>query len=969
MIIFKAFAISSLPQSCCLKKIMSIDMDCSIFCRTKLCFINAFFFLFIISSFTCPHVVFGTASEFDYGVHCNSVVHESKPVDEEFNIMPFPGRQNGYFSGGDKVLNNPPSRSYSPPESKTFLFETHHVYTTDADDVFMVEGNLIFQTSFYYEQSISYGSSYVIRSSDSSDRGTLDFDFQGFWSRTTGKLCMVGSSYAYSKEGKLLHLAAVLEINNLQSSSNIRTLVTGTMDSLSSANDPNHFEQISLLMFPQVNYAYTMISNQFSEGCPRGTDVQPMLSLRLSRTRTICDMLGGSNAFELEYSGSCNFSKSCNPFGDGIRYFPSVVSLRMIQCSNDGLSLRLLIEFRNDRYQGYYSSPNLNTSLIGEGSWDAKSNRLCIIACRIYDASSSLEKSHVGDCTTRLSLRFPAILSIRNTSTIVGEIWSVKLRNEGGFFDRIEFRNTAPYGGIQLQGLKYVYTEMDEVKKSCPKKNSRTKSSREHYPDGYSGDMSFSMSIINGSKGSIGWGSSNILAVDDQQYQRFPSLLPSSSSKPKIPGVESDSSSGLLNVSYKMSIMLRSSELDGGLNPVNESSNEYLKTEIQISAEGVYDTATGSLCMVGCRHLRSGDKTFSSHSMDCEILVKINFPPLNSDRRSKIRGSIESTREEIDPLSFKPLQFSGRAYYRSWVTESIWRMDFEMIVSVISNTLTIIFVAFQIFHVRKHRGIGPMVSLLMLVILALGHFIPLVLNLEAMFIQNSERSVLIRGGTWLEMNEVIVRVVTMVAFLLQVRLLMLSWTARCSTEKKKTLWIAEKRGLYVCVPVYGIGAIIAFSVKSRQNVHRTVRARHSWYYIDEIILGNSRAYAGLILDAFLFPQIIFNVFHNSRELALSRLFYIGITLVRLVPHGYDLYRANNYVDIDDTYIYADHGADYYSTAWDFIIIVLGIFFAVIIHYQQRLGGRYFLSKRFLESGTDKEPPVDSEEQLPLKYST
>ncbi|KAG8492413.1 hypothetical protein CXB51_009705 [Gossypium anomalum] len=949
---------------------MSMVMDCSIFCRTKLCYVNAFFFLFIISSFTCLHVAFSTANEFDYGLHCNSVVHKSKPADEEFNIMPFPGRQNGYFSGGDTVLNNPPSRSYSAPKSKTLLFETHHVFTTDADDVFMVEGNLIFQTSFYYEHSISSGSSFVISSSDSSDRGTLDFDFRGFWSRTTGKLCMVGSSYAYSKEGKLLHLAAVLKINNLQSSSNISTLVTGTMDSLSSANDPNHFEQISLLMFPQLNYAYTMISNQFSEGCPRGSDVQPMSSLRLSQTRTICDMLGGSNAFELEYTGSCNSSKSCNPFGDGIGYLPSVVSLSMIQCSNDRLSLRFLIEFRNDSYQGYYSSPNLNSSLIGEGSWDAKRNRLCIIACRIYDASSSLEKSHIGDCTTRLSLRFPAILSIRNTSTTVGEIWSVKPRNEGGFFDRIEFRNTARYGGgIQLQGLKYVYTKMDEVKKSCPKKNSRSKSSREHYPDGYSGDMSFSMSIINGSKGSIGWGSSEILAIDDQQYQRFPSLLPSSSSKPKNPAVESDSSSGLLNVSYKISIPPLSLELDGGLKPVNQSSYDYLQTKIQISAEGVYDTTTGSLCMVGCRRSRSDSKSFSSHSIDCDILVQVNFLPLNSNKRNNIKGSIESRREKTDSLYFKPLQILGTSYSRSWVGESIWRMDFEMIVSVVSNTLAIIFVAFQIFHVRKHRGIGPMVSLLMLVILVLGHLIPLVLNLEAMFIQDSERSVLIRGGTWLEMNEVIIRVVTMVAFLLQVRLLMLSWTARCSTEKKKTLWIAEKRGLCVCVPVYVIGAIIAFSVKSRQNVHRAVRARQSWYYIDEVILGSSRAYAGLILDAFLFPQIIFNIFHNSRELALCRLFYIGITLVRLVPHGYDLYRANNYVDIDDTYIYADHGADYYSTAWDFIIIVLGIFFAVIIHYQQRLGGRYFLSKRFQESVMDEEHPVDSEEQLPLKYST
>ncbi|KAK8676881.1 hypothetical protein V6N13_142440 [Hibiscus sabdariffa] len=433
----------------------------------------------------------------------------------------------------------------------------------------------------------------------------------------------------------------------------------------------------------------------------------------------------------------------------------------MIQCSADRLSLRFLIGFQSHSYRGYYSSSNISTSLIGEGTWDAKSNRLCIAACRIYDASSSLEKSRVGDCTTRLSLRFPAVLSMGHTSIVEGEIWSVKTRNEAGFFERIEFRNTGRYRGwIQLQGLKYEYTEMDKVKKSCPEKNPRTRSSGGQYPDGYSGDMGFSMSILNGSKGNIGRGSSDPLAVGDQPYQRFPFLIPSSSSKPKNPGVESNSSSGSLNISYNIRITLHSSsEFYPSLNPVNKSSNEYTQTEIWISAEGIYDTATGSLCMVGCRHLTSGDKSFSSHLMDCEILVNVYFPPLNSDRRSKIKGSMESMREKTDPLYFMPVQFSGRPHYRRWVTESIWRIDFEIIM------------------------------------------------------------------------------------------------------------------------------------------------------------------------------------------------------------------AKAYADIEGTYIYADHAADYYSTAWDFIIILLGLLFAAAIHYQQRLGGRCFLPKRFQESVIDEELPVDSEEQMPLKYST
>ncbi|XVF78485.1 hypothetical protein PTKIN_Ptkin14bG0137500 [Pterospermum kingtungense] len=328
--------------------------------------------------------------------------------------------------------------------------------------------------------------------------------------------------YIYSKEGKLLHLAAVLKLNNIKNSNTINTLVTGTMDSLYPADEPNYFERISLLMFPQVSYKYNKVLKQFSQGCPGGTDIPEKSSLSLPQTTTICSMfLGRPNIFELDYETGCGTSKNCNPFGDGIGYIPQFMFLSMIQCSEDKQNLSFLIEFPNDNYMGYCKFFNFSTSLVGEGSWDAKKRRLFVVACRIYDASGSLEKSHVGDCTTRLSLRFPAILSIRNTSTVVGEIWSKKARNEPGFFDRIMFRNTDSRRGIQLRGLKYEYMEIDKVNKSCLKKNS-ARNTRAEYPDGYSGgDMGFSISIKN-SKQETGWGSSNPLAVGDQPYQSFP---------------------------------------------------------------------------------------------------------------------------------------------------------------------------------------------------------------------------------------------------------------------------------------------------------------------------------------------------------------------------------------------------------------------------------------------------------------
>ncbi|XP_022735586.1 uncharacterized protein LOC111288907 [Durio zibethinus] len=386
-----------------------------------------------------------------------------------------------------------------------------------------------------------------------------------------------------------------------------------------------------------------------------------------------------------------------------------------------------------------------------------------------------------------------------------------------------------------------------------------------------------------------------------------------------------------------MSIKLPSLELSSTLNrPFNQSSNGY--REIQISAEGFYDAETGNLCMVGCRELRSENKAPVSHSMDCEILVDIHFPPLNSDRKgSKIKGSIKSMRETTDHLYFEPMYFSGRAHYRRWAVESIWRMDFEVVMSVISNTFATVFVVLQIFHVRKHPGVCPFVSLLMLVILASGHLIPLVLNLETMSFK------IVKDLFGLEVEHDVLM------------------------KRKRPCGLLRSGGLYACFPVYIAGAVIAFFVKWRKNLART--GSHSSYYIEQIILGGSRAYAGLILDAFLFPQILFNMFQNSKEQALSRFFYIGITLVRLEPHGYDLYRAHNYVDVDDSYINADPAADYYSTAWNIIIPVSGLFFAAIIHLQQRFGGGCFLPKRFQESVIYEDLPVASEEQLPLKSST
>ncbi|KAJ9129144.1 hypothetical protein P3X46_034069 [Hevea brasiliensis] len=456
--------------------------------------------------------------------------------------------------------------------------------------------------------------------------------------------------------------------------------------------------------------------------------------------------------------------------------------------------------------------------------------------------------------------------------------------------------------------------------------------------------MQFEMSIKNSRGKRFGWGHANPISIGDKIAPRNQYFRPYSSPRTEK---AKDKAKPLqpLNISYQMS-----------LTSFNASSKEH--TYVQISAEGIYDGETGVLCMVGCKYLDPNNQILANDSMDCEILVNVQLSPFDSNQY--IKGRIESTRESSSPLYFEPFSFSAVPYYRR--INSIRRMDLEITMALISNALISVFVGYQIFYVKKHPNVFPFISLLMLVVLTVGRMIPLVLNFEALFLpKQNTQSFLVSGGGWVEVNEVMVKVVTMVAFMLQFRFLQLVWSARLADGNQKASWVAEKKALYVSLPLYIAGGLIALFMNCWNCKLGKEMDSPSFYRNQHSLWPNIRSYAGLVLDGFLFPQILLNFFHNSRENALSCFFYIGTTFVRLLPHAYDLYKAHFYVDdFDWSYIYADPSADYYSAAWDMIIPLGGLLFAAIIYLQQKKGGRCFLPKRFKElEGYEKVPVVDN----------
>ncbi|KAH9650703.1 DUF2921 family protein [Citrus sinensis] len=899
--------------------------------------------------------------QWNSNLHCASVVPESTATAPEFASLPFLPFQNGYYDGGDRILDPNPSE-YSSNKHNLLSFHTQNVYTTNAEGVFKFEGNLHFYNSYHFGHGRTYGHSFFspLRTGDDS---ALSFSLKGFWSKSSGKLCMVGSGTSYSPEGNLLHHPAVLKLNGVKDSSNITSLVAGTLRSVSSADDPNYFDPISLLILPETNYQYTMFSKELENKCSGEISVPAEnLSLRLQVSSTICSILKRRvNEFELEYASDCNSSTSCNPFGDAVGYLPQVMSLNTIQCSKEGQRLRFLMEFPNSSDVGYYRSFNPETTFVAEGSWDWKKNRLCVAACRILNTHDSLDNSSVEDCSIRLTLRFPAIWSIRASTSMSGQIWSNRALNDTGYFGRILFQST-DNEVLKVPGLKYEYTEMEKVRNMSCLQKKPLRNSLEKYPDGFSQEMNFGISVkISGGK--IAWGHALPIAVDDQISPLSESFISWSSSS-TTSSVESNiSSSKPLNISYKISFRPYYYLKLGGLESLFNISSSW-ERRVAIYAEGIYDSETGVLCMVGCRDAGLKYQKSSNNSMDCEISIRLQFPPLNAMTKGGfIRGRITSLRNKSDSLYFEPLFVSATSYYRILERRSIWRMDLELLMVLISKTLACIFVVFQLLYVKKHRDVLPFISLLMLVILTLGHMNLLVLNFEALFFQNEyPHSVLLRSGGWLEVHEVIVRVVTMVAFLLHCRLLQHSLSRRMRDNSLKALWTAEKKALFLTVPVYLAGALIALFVNWRTSKTGIMAQSFLYNNHQHSLWGNLRSYAGLILDGFLLPQILLNIFHNSRENALSRFFYIGLTVVRLVPHAYDIYRAQNYVqEFDGSYIYADPAADIYSTGWDVAILFVGLLFAAIIHFQQQFGGRCLLPRRFRELEVYEKIPEASEE--------
>ncbi|CAL1373408.1 unnamed protein product [Linum trigynum] len=917
-----------------------------------------------LSSFACLHLADAktpaVAFLSHYNKYCHKTVPESPETAKPMNldsgedmILHF---DIAYFTGGSQIF---PGKSSIDSDGISLSFHPKRrtIFVTENPDVLKLQASLKFHLpprgySMWHNnrnlREIRFrGPRIPVRTK------AVGFEFHGFWARKTGELCMVGSGSSLGSSHAVSFApssSVVLKLKYpVSDPGNVSSLILGSLESVSPGGSLDYFDPVSILAVPHFGeYKYSLMSGGKGNCLRSNGGMEENLPIEL-KDQSVClsQLYQHARSFELEYGSECSDSSNgskCNPLTADSQGLPGFMTIQGIRCEpNRGM--RVLVGFPDSieywsRAFGYGRVFNPNNMLLGEGAWDEKENKLCVIACRVLGFHRSLHNASVGDCSIQLNLRFPKKMTIQHRSNVVGQISSSKSVSEAGYFPPIGFHGTKNKV-TGLPGLRYDYTMLDLVGKSCAEK--KISKGKGTYPSPYSYDMRFDMSVTN-SKGEKAEGDASPFFVGEQLFEPY--------------RMHSGTNSRL-NLSYKISFT-PSSDFELGDEILSNRS-------VDFSAEGTYNKENGVLCMIGCRHLVSHIKhPTRNETTDCKILITMQFAPLNSNVRADIKGSIESMRGKEDPLYFRKLQISSHSVYIKQAADSIWRMDIEILLVLVTNTLACIFVGLQLYHVSKHPEVLPFLSFVMLVVLTLGHMIPLLLNFEAMFGSTSGRqNVFLGSGGWLEVNEIVVRMVTMVAFLLQFRLLQLSWTSRQTAKRQKSLWLSERRVVYFSLPLYAAGGFLAWYAHQWKNSYTNsyLRSRHRFYQQQHYPWDHFKSYAGLILDGFLLPQIVFNLFLNSSEDALSLPFCMGTTIVRLLPHAYDLYRAHSsswYLDL--SYIYANHRMDFYSTSWNIIIPIGGLLFAAIVYSQQRFGGRCILPKRCRgTSEYEKVPTVSSEE--------
>jgi uncharacterized protein with PQ loop repeat len=764
----------------------------------------------------------------------------------------------------------------------------------------------------------------------------ISFILDGYYSSASLQLCMVGTGTEQAADGSLKYYPDVaLRLRVPSPPSLADPFVTGTLEG------PGDVGTIHLLAYAEGDdYKHGSEPTCGTPRQPARGSLQALGNVSSAWCARLKEQLVTS--YRLEHGGA---TVPLPRLGES-----RTMDVNQMQCTEHG-AVRAYVVFHNDTRParlGFYHRQQRflvdEEAVVAEGRLDWDRGVLCLRACPVVRSASAPSALAVREheCGVGMSFWFPAMWTMRDRSVVAGMLWNSTQETTGNKDDAaalitassVEVADhnhmiidlTGNHRSSNLSDVKYSYNDtiIEEAKKHYYLKFKIDKIKGSHsYPGNYTyRDFEFQF------YGQGGMGNGQAYPVTIGSVMVYGDRLAAEDSFSRH-GAVVDKYDGLMRVSYD----IQYSAPRERPRIINGSYMLTPEEQQRISAEGVYDPERGIMCMVGCRE--------HNGSTDCQILVTVKFSSLDARGQGHGRGVISSLRDNTDSVFFEKIDIHLYGMFSNQVSEAISRIDMESIMLVASTTLSCVFIVLQILHTKKNPEATPAISITMLAMLTLGYLTPLVLNFEAMFTRRSRYFDYSLGGS-LEMTEVMLRVPILIAFVLQLLLLQLTWSSRRKSADQMMLSpVSERIVLQICLPLYLLGAILAaiihvINVRAAREdplvVHIGTEPATIW---EDLV-----SYAGLILDDFLLPQVILNAsLVGSRVRALSTWFYIGCTMNRAMPHVYDIVRGQIYEQsINPSDVYAGPRSDLFGVAWDIVIPCGAALLAALLFLQQRLGG-------------------------------
>ncbi|KAH7279942.1 hypothetical protein KP509_37G044500 [Ceratopteris richardii] len=459
---------------------------------------------------------------------------------------------------------------------------------------------------------------------------------------------------------------------------------------------------------------------------------------------------------------SMSFSSACLRLGpffvpaavNGTVFQGRKVSVRDIRCSDDDVEhinhslhrvtavVRAVVPSRQEMewLRDRASSKELlddGLTLAAEGTWDSISGELCMVGCR------GGRRQGLVACGTRIRVTIPLSLSLKQTMVVRGSIASTNSPPE---FYPLAFQ--LPMGDVNMppefhQHATYDYSRLTEAASLMEKyevvaSNSSFFGVAHHIIRKWRGFLQLLLQYpsANGNKSGdtidlfrlsenlslrAFWAMPNpygavlvtldVTAIQDRIVSRYHHQVTYKSDNGEAAGNvdvddKGDDPAAAGASLYKVAVQL----LDPTPTYAVGHDHGGFPTHEFIAAEGWYDSASGQMFLLGCRHVNVAEMEVAAEvkeGLDRGVEIRVRYPPRNAMLLTKgtVKVTIASNRGSDDPLFFEDVELEtvDTVSYRDYHADIDGKRTVQATISDIALSLSIVCLIGQLVYVKKNR--------------------------------------------------------------------------------------------------------------------------------------------------------------------------------------------------------------------------------------------------------------------------